>query len=286
MTRRKRRNAGFTLVELLVVIGIIALLISILLPSLNKARRQAKNIQCLSNLRSIGQMVQIYSSQHKNALLPTIIWGAGNRDDSWAILLVSLGLVDSPNLARGSEGGGRGILMCPEATEVLITTNIPGLTGAGNAAFDGYERRESYHLQPGLIVDYGYGINGATYRRSEQPDPNHVHYKAASSSISYDPAVPCVPMRKVTDFTRSSDTVLLFDGIAWNPWGTPQRVSGGRHGNFDRAKPYDTGMTNLLLMDGHAESAQRAELPMNGTQFTGTSAQLRSPRFLWNLSQR
>jgi prepilin-type N-terminal cleavage/methylation domain-containing protein/prepilin-type processing-associated H-X9-DG protein len=67
--RRSRTNA-FTLVELLVVIGIIAVLLGILMPSLNRARTYSKAIACRSNLRQIGQSMIIYANANKGYLFP------------------------------------------------------------------------------------------------------------------------------------------------------------------------------------------------------------------------
>ena len=72
----RTRLLGFTLVELLVVIGIIALLISILLPSLSKARETANRAKCASNLRQIGQAMQLYANEN-NYAFPRGIYNGG-----------------------------------------------------------------------------------------------------------------------------------------------------------------------------------------------------------------
>jgi prepilin-type N-terminal cleavage/methylation domain-containing protein len=64
--RCNRRHAGFTLIEILVVVAIIALLIAILIPCLQQARRQARTVVCGTNLHTIGQAVYFYTQAHRD----------------------------------------------------------------------------------------------------------------------------------------------------------------------------------------------------------------------------
>jgi prepilin-type N-terminal cleavage/methylation domain-containing protein/prepilin-type processing-associated H-X9-DG protein len=115
---RAKKN-GFTLVELLVVIGIIALLISILLPTLQRAREAGNRITCASNLRQLGQAFELYLNENKNTYPPA--WfqddqsinsygGQPGHNISWATILRKyVGQKNNDPL----KGGNLPIFKCP-----------------------------------------------------------------------------------------------------------------------------------------------------------------------------
>src|SRR5438552_5697976 len=79
------QKSGFTLVELLVVIGIIALLIAMLFPALSRARQHAQWLQCQSNLRQIGLYLEMYANDSRGVIFPKGRGANRPRDERWPV---------------------------------------------------------------------------------------------------------------------------------------------------------------------------------------------------------
>ena len=109
---------GFTLVELLVVVGIVAVLVSILLPALNKARQAARSLQCLSNVKQIATMMIMYANDNKGSI-PGVEWNtnAGNFSGQYGYHLhIGSG---GGNLAAGY-GGSTGLNWWPRGLGIMM----------------------------------------------------------------------------------------------------------------------------------------------------------------------
>ena len=168
----RRRRAAFTLVELLVVIGIIALLISILLPSLGKARERAKTIKCLSNLKQIGTAVMTYAAESKGVLLPC----GTPRDGWWHNILIDYRYLSAKQYADADVGAlpdTSSVFYCPNGNTDMFPPALANNTTVPASRTDERNAMAYRVRSPGtqLSADTWYGMNAEQGRDTTKGPP-------------------------------------------------------------------------------------------------------------------
>ena len=277
-TRRNgfRLQSAFTLVELLVVIGIIALLISILLPALNRAREQAQASVCLSNLRQIGAALTLYNNENHGYNVPSYTMtgtASGVPLEGWACIL------DALNYVKAAEGSGNSVYACPS---MLHDAPIDGQTGTAEFKANGYMDWPNTGLGTAgstipsrgynKIIRVGYWINADNPIGTSNTIVRDLYY---TSSVGYGPVGgEFLKPTKITSIRRTTATIAVADGVYAGQQknariGDTNRRVGYRHGGGK--DPY----ANVLFADGHAEAIRSSEFPRAKGATTGTADEIR-----------
>lgn len=255
---RKQGN-GFTLIELLVVVAIIALLIAILLPSLGKARTQARTARCLASARGIGISLRTYMTDW-NTNFPYAKSTGTNSFGYWIVLLQPYGNIEK-------------IQQCPEAS---TPNNTPDTNGTAHSPW--------YHPGTNVKVASGcYGYNGWLYKTSgwdsgtfadqADPDPTAAEFWKYPFSTR-ESSIPMVADAAWPNaFPHASDsgptTVAQLESLAG--YGETQGTKGNQMHRFAMAR-HGKGI-NVAFLDGHGETVRVGNLWLlpwsNGTAPSG-----------------
>jgi prepilin-type N-terminal cleavage/methylation domain-containing protein len=192
----KARQRAFTLVELLVVIGIIALLISILLPALQKSREQAVKVQCASNMRQWGQALAMYVGNNKGfyphngrAFPPQ--YPAAGHDLGWSSSITQQFYEDYLVKDKAvADRQGDNVLYCPTQDWHRQVQNDPNGTGGLVGYFVLFGRESKLSKPPNTANSMVYNPplfpDGREWVEKQKPGGRYKHSPILADMLQYE----------------------------------------------------------------------------------------------------
>lgn len=245
MHRASDRLAGharraFTLVELLVVIGVIAILMAILLPALSRARDSANTLRCLSNMRQLAMFTQFYAMENRD-YFPFCQLDATNTKPGrygmvawWDYMLTQQDIPHATwqDWARlNAEGSNIGVLSCPGTVSYYWSRSLGRLASPGQYAPDNVWAETRYIIGPNSVI----------CPRNDQWVPSLVNYPRGD------------PGMKTSQVRRQSQIMLVVDND--NAGDVKTSWAGGWDPAMHLRYRHQAGQAiNLAYVDGHAET--------------------------------
>ena len=239
-----RHRSAFTLIELLVVVAIIALLISILLPSLSKARAMARMVKCASIQKQFGTAHHMYANESDDWFVPHTLNGTSlpwYRNIKWR---ANLSLSAGSNYPDG--------LVCPDVPEQFRASAGKNYGGNGNAD-------SSSPFDPNMVQ-----VETLAYREGDYSTTSTARGTAAGRRV----------MRG--RIKNATEKLQLVDGADWNVskwnanyavhWDIYPELNANEGGQWNVTSYRHNEGANILMFDGHAEYRTKQEAYDNGAR--------------------
>ncbi len=288
-------SQAFTLVELLVVIGIITLLIAVLLPVMGKARAQANSVKCLSNLRQIGLGLVLYTTDNHGFIVPSynlpplpgstsnVTAGPSQPMDGWAAILDR-----DRDIATGQQSS-TGIFYCPDTFDIEGVKD--GQTGTDPGKPRGWTDWPMIFTSVGgdslpkqavtipllgfnKIIRVSYWINAYNPIGSAPSDITVADlFYSDSVGLGPDSNGLYLGLHKMSQVRAPSRMVVVADGVYMGRQSVDQAGMTNSRIGFRHPGPGGPNrLANAVFADGHAASINTDQFPCTFAKSTSYAA--------------